>query len=157
MKQFLRTCTLLSTLSMLSGCGCGCDKHDAPQKKEVSEVQTLASGLQYKILKQAPADAQIADNGNIVSVHYTGWLFDNKAPENLGAKFDSSLDRGQPFEFQVGQGHVIKGWDQGVKGMKVGEKRRLIIPADLGYGAQGTPGIPPNATLIFDVELLKIK
>jgi FKBP-type peptidyl-prolyl cis-trans isomerase len=119
---------------------------------------TLPSGLKYKIIKQAPIDAQKAVNGNVVSVHYTGWLFDDKAPDNLGKKFDSSLDRGQPFEFQIGRGQVIKGWDQGVEGMKIGEKRRLTIPADLGYGTLGSHGsIPPNATLLFDVELLKIK
>ncbi|OGZ22421.1 MAG: peptidylprolyl isomerase [Candidatus Nealsonbacteria bacterium RIFCSPLOWO2_01_FULL_41_9] len=94
---------------------------------------------------------QTAQNGNKVSVHYTGWL------EN-GTKFDSSLDRGQPFEFTLGAGQVIQGWDLGIVGMKVGEKKKLTIPPELGYGTTGTPGgpIPPNATLIFEVELLKI-
>ena len=92
--------------------------------------------------------------GNHVDVHYTGWLYDEKAPDHKGQKFDSSLDRGQLFSFPLGAGHVIKGWDQGVAGMKVGGKRTLIIPAEMGYGTRGAGGvIPPNATLVFDVEL----
>jgi FKBP-type peptidyl-prolyl cis-trans isomerase FkpA len=99
-----------------------------------------------------------AVNDKLVFVHYTGWLYDAKAPKNRGAKFDSSLDRGQPFDFLLGAGQVIKGWDQGVAGMKVGGQRTLIIPADMGYGARGAGGvIPPNATLLFDVELLDVK
>ena len=107
---------------------------------------TTSSGLQYIDLKVgtgAPAQA-----GQTVSVHYTGWL-------ESGKKFDSSVDRGQPFSFPLGAGRVIKGWDEGVQGMKVGGKRKLIIPSNLGYGARGAGGvIPPNATLIFEVELL---
>jgi peptidylprolyl isomerase len=88
-------------------------------------------------------------------MHYTGWLYENGAK---GTKFDSSLDRGEPFEFPLGAGRVIKGWDEGVAGMKVGGKRTLIIPPQLGYGARGAGGvIPPNATLLFDVELLEVK
>jgi FKBP-type peptidyl-prolyl cis-trans isomerase len=107
---------------------------------------TTSSGLQYIDLTiGAGATAQAGQN---VSVHYTGWL------EN-GKKFDSSVDRGQPFSFPLGAGRVIKGWDEGVQGMKVGGKRKLIIPSNLGYGARGAGGaIPPNATLIFEVELL---
>jgi FKBP-type peptidyl-prolyl cis-trans isomerase len=92
--------------------------------------------------------------GQEVTVHYTGWLDQNGA---RGAKFDSSKDRGEPFSFPLGQGHVIKGWDQGVAGMKVGGKRVLTIPPEMGYGSRGAGGvIPPNATLIFEVELLKV-
>jgi FKBP-type peptidyl-prolyl cis-trans isomerase FkpA len=95
--------------------------------------------------------------GNNVSVHYTGWLYDAAAPEHKGAKFDSSRDRGNPFQFPLGAGRVIKGWDQGVAGMKVGGQRTLVIPPELGYGARGAGGvIPPNATLLFDVELLGV-
>ncbi len=95
--------------------------------------------------------------GQHIQVHYTGWLFDESAPENKGAKFDSSRDRGQPFEFQLGVGQVIGGWDQGFAGMKVGGERTLIIPPELGYGARGAGGvIPPNATLIFEVALLGV-
>lgn len=96
--------------------------------------------------------------GHNISVHYTGWLYDENAPEHKGQKFDSSRDRGQPFDFPLGAERVIKGWDQGFAGMKVGGQRTLLIPPDMGYGAQGAGGvIPPNATLVFDVELLGVR
>jgi FKBP-type peptidyl-prolyl cis-trans isomerase FkpA len=98
-----------------------------------------------------------ATSGKEVTVHYTGWLYDRRSPDRHGTKFDSSRDRGEPFTFRLGAGMVIRGWDQGVAGMKVGGKRKLTIPPDLGYGPQGYPGaIPPNATLIFEVELLGV-
>ncbi|SCY37420.1 FKBP-type peptidyl-prolyl cis-trans isomerase [Nitrosospira sp. Nsp13] len=96
--------------------------------------------------------------GKMVEVHYTGWLYDVTAPENKGAKFDSSRDRGTPFSFLLGAGRVIKGWDRGVAGMKVGGQRTLIIPAEMAYGARGAGNvIPPDAVLIFDVELLGLR
>jgi FKBP-type peptidyl-prolyl cis-trans isomerase len=99
-----------------------------------------------------------ATSGKMVQVHYTGWLYDEAAPGHKGKKFDSSRDRNEPFDFPLGGGRVIKGWDQGVEGMKVGGQRTLIIPAHLGYGARGAGGvIPPNATLVFDVELLAVR
>ena len=95
-----------------------------------------------------------ATPGKQVSVHYTGWLFDASAADQKGAKFDSSLDRGQLFDFPLAAGHVIRGWDEGVAGMKIGGKRTLIIPPEMGDGARGAGGvIPPNATLVFEVEL----
>jgi FKBP-type peptidyl-prolyl cis-trans isomerase len=95
--------------------------------------------------------------GQFVTVHYTGWLHDPAAPEAKGRKFDSSRDRGDPFQFHLGGGQVIEGWDVGVAGMKVGGQRQLIIPPEMGYGAYGAGGvIPPNATLVFDVELLAV-
>jgi peptidylprolyl isomerase len=114
---------------------------------------TLPSGLQ--VIDTVAGTGASPKNGEICVMHYTGWLYENG---QKGKKFDSSVDRGQPFEFPVGVGRVIKGWDEGVSTMKVGGKRTLIIPASLGYGARGAGGvIPPNATLIFDVELLSIK
>jgi len=109
-----------------------------------------AGGTDLKIEDLTVGSGAEAVDGKRVSVHYTGTLTD-------GSKFDSSLDRGQPFEFGLGDGQVIPGWDMGVKGMKVGGKRRLTIPSDLGYGAAGSPPvIPPNATLLFDIELLGV-
>lgn len=99
-----------------------------------------------------------AEKGLAVTVHYTGWLYDPSQKDSKGKKFDSSLDRNDPFVFNLGGGQVIRGWDDGVDGMKIHGKRTLIIPPDMGYGARGAGGvIPPNATLIFDVELLGVK
>jgi FKBP-type peptidyl-prolyl cis-trans isomerase FkpA len=106
----------------------------------------LPNGLRYEDLKVG--DGALAERGMMVTVHYTGWLTDN-------TKFDSSLDRGQPFSFRLGAGDVIRGWDEGVTGMRVGGRRRLTIPPDMGYGDRGAAGvIPPNATLVFEVEML---
>ena len=99
-----------------------------------------------------------ATPGQHITVHYTGWLFDEAAPDKKGRKFDSSRDRGDPFAFELGAGRVIKGWDEGVAGMKIGGQRTLVIPADLGYGARGAGNaIPPNSVLVFDVELLGLR
>jgi FKBP-type peptidyl-prolyl cis-trans isomerase len=118
-----------------------------------NQVIEMPDGLKYTDSKTG--DGATARAGNKVSVHYTGWLSNNGAK---GKKFDSSVDRGQPFQFTLGAKQVIAGWDEGVAGMKVGGTRTLTIPPELGYGARGAPGaIPPNATLIFDVELLQVQ
>ena len=118
-----------------------------------NQVIEMPNGLKYTDTKTG--DGATATSGNKVSVHYTGWLYNNGAK---GVKFDSSVDRGQPFQFTLGAHQVIAGWDEGVAGMKVGGKRTLIIPPELGYGARGAGGvIPPNATLMFDVELLGVQ
>lgn len=105
-----------------------------------------------------PGTGREAESGFHISVHYTGWLYDEKAEGHKGTKFDSSLDRKQPFDFDLGAGQVIQGWDEGFAGMKVGGKRTLVIPPEMGYGARGAGGvIPPNATLLFEVELLDVK
>jgi FKBP-type peptidyl-prolyl cis-trans isomerase FkpA len=115
-------------------------------------MNTTPSGLQYEDTVTGSGDE--AKAGQQVTVHYTGWIYDNG---EKGAKFDSSKDRRDPFEFDLGRGHVIKGWDEGVQGMKVGGTRVLVIPPELGYGARGAGGvIPPNATLMFEVELLGV-
>jgi FKBP-type peptidyl-prolyl cis-trans isomerase FkpA len=118
-------------------------------------MPTTPSGLQYEdTTVGAGAEAR---PGRPVNVHYTGWLYDPTQPNSRGKKFDSSKDRGDPFRFDLGAGMVIRGWDEGVQGMKVGGTRVLTIPPDLGYGARGAGGvIPPNATLVFEVELLGV-
>ncbi|MEN9891563.1 MAG: hypothetical protein RLY78_1858 [Pseudomonadota bacterium] len=125
-----------------------------PQQQDCDTMTTLPSGLQVDdIIAGTGAQAQV---GQAVLVHYTGWLHDPAAPQGRGAKFDSSKDRGEPFEFQLGAGMVIRGWDEGVAGMLEGGTRILTIPPELGYGARGAGGvIPPNATLVFEVELLQ--
>ena len=121
-----------------------------------SKLSATVTELQKIDMKQGTGAE--ASAGKPVLVHYTGWLYDPAAPDSKGAKFDSSRDRGVPFGFFLGGGRVIKGWDQGVVGMKVGGQRRLIIPPQLGYGERGAGGvIPPNATLMFDVELVDVK
>lgn len=124
--------------------------NNEPTATPVTPVRATETpeGLKIEVMKEG--QGQEAKNGDTVFVHYTGWLLD-------GTKFDSSVDRGTPFSFILGAGQVIKGWDVGVLGMKPGEKRKLTIPANLGYGEMGTPGgpIPPNATLVFEVEFIK--
>ncbi len=117
-------------------------------------MPTTASGLQ--IVDTVTGEGARAEAGRTVSVHYTGWLQDSTKPDGRGAKFDSSKDRNEPFDFPLGAGYVIKGWDEGVQGMQVGGRRVLTVPPELGYGSRGAGGvIPPNATLVFEVELLK--
>jgi len=142
MKRLLPV--LLSLLLLFS-----CSKKEKEQTDTASqEPTTTESGLQY--FEMETGDGEVAEAGNTVTVHYTGTFTDGK-------KFDSSLDRSQPFVFTLGAGEVIQGWDEGIQGMKVGGKRKLIIPPDLAYGEQGMGGaIPPNSTLVFVVELLKV-
>jgi FKBP-type peptidyl-prolyl cis-trans isomerase len=134
---------------------CGCEKEgiqtlptDKPLSVEESQLQDTESGLKYADIQFG--SGEMANNGDFVSVHYSGYLTNGK-------RFDSSVLRGKPFNFQIGQGRVISGWEEGVQGMKVGGIRQLIIPPDLGYGERGAGGvIPPNATLIFDIQLLDV-
>jgi FKBP-type peptidyl-prolyl cis-trans isomerase len=140
MKVGLLACAVFGLLVAAAGFG---------EEKMV----TLPSGLKYIDLAVGTGDEAV--NGATLDMHYTGWLYENG---KRGKKFDSSHDRGRPFSFKLGSGMVIKGWDQGIKGMKVGGKRELIIPPDLGYGSRGAGNvIPPNATLEFEVELLNVR
>jgi peptidylprolyl isomerase len=153
MPKALRTFIVIGSFSLvlaLAGCaGTG----DAPAPAPLPPMATTPSGLQYADTQ--PGTGRSPRRGQTAVVHYTGWLYEGG---NRGKKFDSSVDKGKPFEFKVGQGQVIKGWDEGVITMKTGGKRTLIIPPELGYGAQGAPpDIPPNATLIFEVELIAVK
>ena len=126
---------------------------DSASAQSAAKPVTTSSGLQMIDTKAGTGASP--RSGQTVTVHYTGWLYENG---KKGAKFDSSVDRNEAFEFPIGQGRVIKGWDEGVMSMKIGGKRTLIIPPALGYGARGAGGaIPPNATLMFDVELLGVK
>jgi peptidylprolyl isomerase len=148
MRLSIAGLALLVSVSIGVGATAGENKGKGKAKGK-AKVVTTNSGLKYEdiVVGKGPSPKK----GDMVSVHYTGWLTDGK-------KFDSSRDRGQPFQFPIGEGRVIKGWDEGVMTMKVGGQRKLTIPPDLAYGPRGTPGgpIPPNATLVFDVELLKI-
>ena len=141
--KFIPLFIILGVVAMTSG---HAQTSNSSPTKVTGKSTTTSSGLQYWDIVVGKGATAVA--GKDVRVHYTGWLTDGK-------KFDSSVDRGQPFVFPLGAGRVIKGWDEGVAGMKVGGKRQLRIPPELGYGARGAGGvIPPNATLIFDVELL---
>ena len=150
-------CSLVMCFILISGCA---KKEELPvqenapaqaQEKAAAAAQPVAAVTELKIEDTTVGTGAVAEAGKSVTVHYTGWLTN-------GTKFDSSKDHGQPFTFQLGAGQVIKGWDQGVAGMKVGGVRKLTIPPTLGYGANGAGGglIPPNATLVFEVELLGV-
>jgi FKBP-type peptidyl-prolyl cis-trans isomerase len=136
---------LLAAVVLLGGCSANTQESTVPT-------------AQLTITELKPGTGPAIKAGQTAVVHYTGWLYVEDAPDHKGKKFDSSLDRNDPFSFPVGGGQVIQGWDQGVAGMQAGGQRRLVIPAELGYGARGAGGvIPPNATLLFDVELLSIR
>jgi len=147
-----RAISALALVTALAGVGAAMAPTPAVAQA-AGATTTTPSGL--KITDSKVGTGATPKSGQICVMHYTGWLYEGGAK---GKKFDSSLDRGQPFEFPIGQRRVIAGWDEGVATMKVGGKRTLIIPPELGYGARGAGGvIPPNATLIFDVELLDVK
>ncbi len=164
MNKKIVPCLALLSLSLTAGCNCekNNNKDNTQQIQGTNNMdskrKTTSSGLQYEITEESKdATAKKPETGNTVTVHYTGWLANEDGTPNMNKKFDSSVDRNQPFQFVIGIGRVIKGWDEGVKDMKVGEKRRLIIPANLAYGSGGIGSIPANATLIFDVELIAVK
>jgi FKBP-type peptidyl-prolyl cis-trans isomerase FkpA len=155
--SLLTTALLLSAGLFLTACS---DKGTtAPNPTQATPTQSTETSNVTELIKKDTKVGTGAEAvaGHQVTVHYTGWLYDEKAPDHKGRKFDSSRDRGEPFVFALGQGMVIRGWDEGVAGMKVGGQRTLIIPPNMGYGARGAGGvIPPNATLVFDVELLGV-
>lgn len=147
-KRFLfAPLALVLAVVTISGCS-----------ESVEPVAVVGGVTEFVKTDLVVGDGLEAVTGKTVSVHYTGWLYDESATDKKGEKFDSSRDRGQPFDFPLGEGRVIKGWDQGVAGMMVGGQRTLTIPPELGYGSRGAGGaIPPNASLIFDVELLNVR
>lgn len=148
--------TLLLSLVLACFVTAGCKAESTNSTQEKPAMTQNITELQ-KIDTQVGSGRE-AEVGFNVTVHYTGWLYDAAAEGGKGKKFDSSLDRSSPFNFFLGGGQVIQGWDEGVQGMKIGGKRTLIIPSEMGYGARGAGGvIPPNANLIFDVELLDVK
>jgi FKBP-type peptidyl-prolyl cis-trans isomerase FkpA len=152
----LRACVVLMTSATLASPAFA--QSTAPQSSPpgVSKLDATSKELQKIDVKQGSGAEAV--KGKPVVVHYTGWLFDPSKPDGKGSKFDSSVDRKEPFGFPLGAGRVIKGWDEGVAGMKVGGTRTLIIPPAMAYGERGAGGvIPPNATLIFDVELIEVK
>ena len=154
---------LLAFLAALTAVGCAPDETpDTSAQPEEASVASAAEeveivpGLTMKRLQNGYGRAAVA--GDLASVHYSGWLYDPNAPDGRGSKFDSSVDRGQPFQFPLGAGRVIRGWDEGVAGMLIGEKRELKIAPELGYGNRGAgSAIPPGATLLFEVELLGLQ
>lgn len=150
-KSMLMASALM--IAMLAMTGCKADSKTST--KETAMTQNVTELIKKDTVIGEGREAEAGFN---VTVHYTGWLYDPSKTDGKGAKFDSSLDRHEPFVFFLGGGQVIQGWDEGFAGMKVGGKRTLIIPPHMGYGVHGAGGvIPPNATLIFDVELLGIK
>ena len=152
MKQFFLLTTLLAALTVVPACGGSDSSPSTTGETGLSSITTL------QVTDVKVGTGADATNGKTVTVHYTGWLYNESAADKHGSKFDSSRDRNQPFNFVLGAGQVIRGWDQGVAGMKVGGQRTLIIPPSLGYGSTGAAGvIPPNATLVFDVELLNVQ
>jgi FKBP-type peptidyl-prolyl cis-trans isomerase len=133
----------------------GCSRQSDDESMEAMPDSGIGSLQKTDV---ATGDGREATTGSRVFVHYTGWLYDQAAPDHRGKKFDSSRDGGAPFDFRLGAGEVIQGWEEGVAGMKVGGKRLLTIPPALGYGASGASGvIPPNATLVFEVELMDVR
>ena len=147
--------TLFFPLALLLAAGIFSTAAHSEQSVVIKKTSTVTELIKTD---NKPGEGALASAGKEVSVHYTGWLYDETTPDHHGTKFDSSRDRGQPFDFPLGAGRVIKGWDQGVEGMKVGGQRTLIIPAHLGYGPVGARGvIPPNTALVFDVELLGVR
>jgi FKBP-type peptidyl-prolyl cis-trans isomerase FkpA len=149
---------LLAGFFALSLNSCKAESTTPTTSTQETAMKSSTNITELQKIDTQPGTGREAEPGFHISVHYTGWLYDEKAEGHKGEKFDSSLDRKQPFDFDLGNGQVIQGWDEGFAGMKIGGKRTLIIPPEMGYGARGAGGaIPPNATLIFDVELLDVK
>jgi FKBP-type peptidyl-prolyl cis-trans isomerase len=158
-----RSAGRLATLllgSALTACGSGAPPQEssAPAPPAAAAPATVPDVPELVASDLAIGSGAEAQPGSLVTVHYTGWLYDPQATETKGKKFDSSRDAGKPFQFWLGAGKVIRGWDEGVAGMKVGGQRRLIIPSALAYGERGAGGvIPPGSALVFDVELLEVR
>ncbi|MBT8078320.1 MAG: FKBP-type peptidyl-prolyl cis-trans isomerase [Gammaproteobacteria bacterium] len=161
MNSLRHAIKVAAALIFLGGCGNSADAPEAPEdgaaapapesQPVAAEVVEIEPGLSMRVLAEGNGD--VATAGQVAVVHYTGWLFDPAAPDNRGAKFDSSLDRDQHFRFPIGGQRVIRGWDRGVAGMKIGEKRELTIAPELAYGERDLGIIPPGSTLVFEIDL----
>lgn len=171
-RKLMAASSIVAMLAIAAGCSKDAEQTPAADDEAAAATETMedtavsdpqdiesfeiTTGLTAKILRAG--DGQVAQAGDNVVVHYTGWLYDETAENNRGAKFDSSVDRGEHFQFPLGAGRVIQGWDQGVAGMAIGEVRELTIAPEMGYGERGAGNvIPPGATLIFEVELFELQ
>jgi FKBP-type peptidyl-prolyl cis-trans isomerase FkpA len=150
-RPFAAAC-LLALLPFAAACSLFGPKPDPAEDRKSQTDRT-----RLEIIEVAPGSGAEARPGRHVAVHYTGWLYHPDKPAHHGRQFDSSRDRGEPIDFTIGAGEMIPGWDEGIPGMKVGGKRTLVVPPNMAYGRRGRPGIPENATLVFDVELMSVR
>ena len=158
MENFIKLSCLVACAGLVAGCGQSVSNNEGDVSVSESDSSSPVVVTELIVKEIAPGDGPVAEAGQTAVMHYTGWIYEPASPDLRGSKFDSSRDRNDPFLFKLGAGQVISGWDNGIPGMRVGGKRELIIPPDMAYGSRGAGGvIPPDATLLFDVELLELR